>query len=68
MVSSMTVHVALCDVRILPCAIMPGDYLTTHPLVNCISFTGGDTGIDICKKASMIPLQMELGGKVGRVK
>ena len=21
-----------------------GDYLTTHPLVNCISFTGGDTG------------------------
>ena len=22
-----------------------GDYLTTHPLVNCISFTGGDTGL-----------------------
>lgn len=21
-----------------------GDHLTTHPLVNCISFTGGDTG------------------------
>lgn len=40
-----------------------GDYLTTHPLVNCISFTGGDTGIDICKKAGMVPVQMELGGK-----
>ena len=23
-----------------------GDYLTTHPLCNCISFTGGDTGAD----------------------
>ena len=40
-----------------------GDYLTTHPGVNCISFTGGDTGIDICKKAGMVPIQMELGGK-----
>ncbi|EIE25996.1 NADP-dependent glyceraldehyde-3-phosphate dehydrogenase [Coccomyxa subellipsoidea C-169] len=40
-----------------------GDYLTTHPLVNCISFTGGDTGIAICKKAAMVPIQMELGGK-----
>lgn len=40
-----------------------GDYLTTHPGVNCISFTGGDTGISIAKKASMVPLQMELGGK-----
>eukprot|EP00884_Botryococcus_braunii_P015218 jgi/Botrbrau1/237/Bobra.0022s0213.1 len=40
-----------------------GDYLTMHPLVNCISFTGGDTGIGICKKAGMIPIQMELGGK-----
>lgn len=28
-----------------------------------ISFTGGDTGIAISKKAGMIPLQMELGGK-----
>jgi len=27
------------------------------------SFTGGDTGIGISKKAGMIPLQMELGGK-----
>nr|GFC20772.1 NADP-dependent glyceraldehyde-3-phosphate dehydrogenase [Tanacetum cinerariifolium] len=26
-------------------------------------FTGGDTGIAISKKAGMIPLQMELGGK-----
>ncbi|CAK9199166.1 unnamed protein product [Sphagnum jensenii] len=41
-----------------------GDYLTTHPGINCISFTGGcDTGIAISKKAGMIPLQMELGGK-----
>ena len=40
-----------------------GDYLTTHPLVQGISFTGGDTGLDIAKKAGMIPLQMELGGK-----
>ncbi len=40
-----------------------GDYLTQHPMVNCISFTGGDTGIEISKKAGMIPLQMELGGK-----
>eukprot|EP00879_Flechtneria_rotunda_P003597 GHRR01003832.1.p1 GENE.GHRR01003832.1~~GHRR01003832.1.p1 ORF type:complete len:542 (+),score=137.43 GHRR01003832.1:136-1626(+) len=40
-----------------------GDYLTTHPAVNCISFTGGDTGIAISKKAGMVPLQMELGGK-----
>jgi hypothetical protein len=21
-----------------------GDFLTTHPMVNCISFTGGETG------------------------
>ncbi|KAG2431249.1 hypothetical protein HYH02_013383 [Chlamydomonas schloesseri] len=40
-----------------------GDFLTTHPDVNCISFTGGDTGIAIAKKAGMVPLQMELGGK-----
>ncbi|KAG0575415.1 hypothetical protein KC19_5G002100 [Ceratodon purpureus] len=40
-----------------------GDLLTTHPKVNCISFTGGDTGIAICKRAGMIPIQMELGGK-----
>ncbi|EFJ24379.1 hypothetical protein SELMODRAFT_270375 [Selaginella moellendorffii] len=40
-----------------------GDFLTMHPGVHCISFTGGDTGIAISKKAGMIPLQMELGGK-----
>ncbi|KAK9149814.1 hypothetical protein Scep_008571 [Stephania cephalantha] len=40
-----------------------GDFLTMHPGVKCISFTGGDTGIAISKKAGMIPLQMELGGK-----
>eukprot|EP00270_Netrium_digitus_P008586 TRINITY_DN2578_c0_g1_i1.p1 TRINITY_DN2578_c0_g1~~TRINITY_DN2578_c0_g1_i1.p1 ORF type:complete len:506 (+),score=143.39 TRINITY_DN2578_c0_g1_i1:218-1735(+) len=40
-----------------------GDFLTMHPGVSCISFTGGDTGIAISKKAGMIPLQMELGGK-----
>lgn len=31
-------------------------------LVGC-SFTGGDTGLAISKKAGMVPLQMELGGK-----
>lgn len=30
---------------------------------NRFSFTGGDTGIAISKKAGMVPLQMELGGK-----
>ncbi|MCO5557448.1 hypothetical protein L7F22_011013 [Adiantum nelumboides] len=40
-----------------------GDALTTHPAINCISFTGGDSGIAIAKRAGMIPLQMELGGK-----
>ncbi len=27
-----------------------GDFLTQHPAVNCISFTGGDTGISVSKK------------------
>jgi len=40
-----------------------GDYLTMHPSVSCISFTGGDTGLSIAKKAGMVPMQMELGGK-----
>lgn len=35
-----------------------GDYIVTHPGVNCISFTGGDTGISISKKAGMVPIQM----------
>ena len=29
-----------------------GDFLTCHPAVNCISFTGGDTGLSISKKVS----------------
>ncbi len=40
-----------------------GDHLTMHPSANCISFTGGDTGLSVCRKAGMVPLQMELGGK-----
>lgn len=40
-----------------------GDYLVQHPGANLISFTGGSTGIEVSKKAGMIPLQMELGGK-----
>lgn len=40
-----------------------GDYLTVHPLCKCISFTGGDTGLQVSKRAGMVPLQMELGGK-----
>ncbi|CAI5496411.1 unnamed protein product [Closterium sp. NIES-64] len=40
-----------------------GDFLTMHPAVDCITFTGGDTGISICRKAGMVPVQMELGGK-----
>ncbi|KAG1665963.1 hypothetical protein FOA52_003187 [Chlamydomonas sp. UWO 241] len=40
-----------------------GDFLTTHPSANLISFTGGDTGVAISKKAGMVPMQMELGGK-----
>lgn len=34
-----------------------GDYLIAHPGVNAISFTGGDTGISICHKAGMVPIQ-----------
>lgn len=41
-----------------------GDYLTEHPGIDMISFTGGtQTGKHIAKLASMIPLVMELGGK-----
>lgn len=40
-----------------------GDHLTQHPGASCISFTGGDTGLAVCRKAGMVPLQMELGGK-----
>lgn len=43
-----------------------GDYLTTHPLVRKVSFTGGtSTGKHIAKLAAekMMPVSMELGGK-----
>jgi glyceraldehyde-3-phosphate dehydrogenase (NADP+) len=41
-----------------------GDYLVTHPSIRMISFTGGTgTGRDIARKATMIPLVLELGGK-----
>jgi glyceraldehyde-3-phosphate dehydrogenase (NADP+) len=40
-----------------------GDYLVQHAGAQLISFTGGSTGIDVCRKAGMVPLQMELGGK-----
>jgi glyceraldehyde-3-phosphate dehydrogenase (NADP+) len=40
-----------------------GDYLTAHEGANCISFTGGDTGLAVARKARMVPVQMELGGK-----
>ena len=41
-----------------------GDYLVEHAGINMISFTGGtNTGIRLAKKAAMIPLVLELGGK-----
>ncbi len=41
-----------------------GDYLTTHPLVNMITFTGSSTvGMRLGKVTGMVPLLMELGGK-----
>lgn len=41
-----------------------GDYLTTHPMVNMITFTGSSTvGRHLAKQAGMIPLLLELGGK-----
>ncbi|MBT2698480.1 NADP-dependent glyceraldehyde-3-phosphate dehydrogenase, partial [Bacillus sp. ISL-40] len=41
-----------------------GDYLVEHKGINMISFTGGtNTGISLAKKAGMIPLVLELGGK-----
>ncbi|UQD53547.1 NADP-dependent glyceraldehyde-3-phosphate dehydrogenase [Bacillus methanolicus] len=41
-----------------------GDYIITHPFIDMISFTGGTgTGQNIARKASMIPLVLELGGK-----
>jgi len=41
-----------------------GDLLVQHPKVDMISFTGStETGQALAKKAAMIPLQLELGGK-----
>lgn len=41
-----------------------GDYLVEHPAVDMICFTGSsDTGMDLAKKAGMVPLLLELGGK-----
>ncbi|WP_338453038.1 NADP-dependent glyceraldehyde-3-phosphate dehydrogenase [Niallia oryzisoli] len=41
-----------------------GDYLVEHEGINMISFTGGsNTGTRLAKKAGMIPLVLELGGK-----
>ncbi|HAX72671.1 MAG TPA: NADP-dependent glyceraldehyde-3-phosphate dehydrogenase, partial [Firmicutes bacterium] len=41
-----------------------GDYITKHPGINMISFTGGTTtGQSIASKAKMVPMVMELGGK-----
>lgn len=40
-----------------------GDYLVSHPGVDCITFTGSsDTGEMIAKKAGMKPLVFECGG------
>ncbi|MFX1237815.1 MAG: NADP-dependent glyceraldehyde-3-phosphate dehydrogenase [Promethearchaeota archaeon] len=41
-----------------------GDYLTSHPLISMVSFTGSsETGKQIAKSAGMKPLLLELGGK-----
>ncbi|QKS72169.1 NADP-dependent glyceraldehyde-3-phosphate dehydrogenase [Paenalkalicoccus suaedae] len=41
-----------------------GDFVVTHEKIDMITFTGGTaTGQHIAKKASMIPVVLELGGK-----
>ncbi|RAS73188.1 NADP-dependent glyceraldehyde-3-phosphate dehydrogenase [Priestia endophytica] len=41
-----------------------GDYLVEHKGIDMISFTGGtNTGEHLAKKAAMIPMVLELGGK-----
>lgn len=41
-----------------------GDLLVQHPRVDMVSFTGStETGQALARKAAMIPLQLELGGK-----
>lgn len=41
-----------------------GDYLVEHSGIDMISFTGStEVGRDLAKKAGMVPLMLELGGK-----
>jgi len=41
-----------------------GDYLTTHPGIDMITFTGGtSTGQHLSRQSAMVPLVLELGGK-----
>lgn len=41
-----------------------GDLLVQHPSVNMITFTGSsETGRELARKAGMVPLLLELGGK-----
>ncbi|MDA5559544.1 NADP-dependent glyceraldehyde-3-phosphate dehydrogenase [Exiguobacterium sp. MMG028] len=41
-----------------------GDYLTSHPGIDMITFTGGTgTGQHLSQQASMVPVVLELGGK-----
>jgi glyceraldehyde-3-phosphate dehydrogenase (NADP+) len=41
-----------------------GDLLVQHPAVDMISFTGSsETGKELARKAGMVPLMLELGGK-----
>ena len=41
-----------------------GDYLTSHELVDMITFTGGtQTGEHLSSQSKMVPLVLELGGK-----
>ncbi|WP_114571587.1 NADP-dependent glyceraldehyde-3-phosphate dehydrogenase [Exiguobacterium flavidum] len=41
-----------------------GDYLTTHPGIDMITFTGGtSTGQHLSRRSAMVPLVLELGGK-----
>lgn len=41
-----------------------GDYITTHPAIDFVNFTGStQVGEHISKITSMVPLLMELGGK-----
>nr|VDD13012.1 unnamed protein product [Brassica oleracea] len=62
----LTMHPAVNCIRYIYIHIQQKGYFPINYLcfwINGFSFTGGDTGISISKKAGMIPLQMELGGK-----